>query len=117
MGLECKPLEKECIRIMTYEKYAYLIIFVFLFFSQDIIPQENEELVLLKVNHISSNAFYKETFTVNVPLQTHRGSKYSLPAQRKQTFHRFEFSVSIIVREKGNVANLPLCVRLISPKN
>jgi len=102
---------------MRVEKYIHLMIFFFLFSFQNIIPQEKEKLILPKVNHISSNAYYKGTFTEKRPYQNIRGSKYSSPAEISYTFHGFEYRVSIIVREKGNVPDLPLCVRLTSPKN
>ncbi|MFA6598788.1 MAG: hypothetical protein WCS69_13780 [Ignavibacteriaceae bacterium] len=102
---------------MRDEKYIHLIIFFFLFSFQNIIPQEEEKLTLPKVNHIASNAFYKGTFTVKAPYKFNHGSPKRPPAIIDYTFHGFEFRVSIILREKGNIPGLPLCVRLISPKN
>jgi len=105
------------LEIMFSKEYRYMIIFLVVIAVQNVLSQEGSELIFPKVNHISSNAFYKGTFTVKRPYQNIRGSEYISPAEMAYTFHGFEFRVSIIVRDKGNIPGLPLCVRLTSPRN
>ncbi len=91
---------------------SVIIIFTGLTFSQ-----ESEKIVFPKLNHISSNAFYKGTFVTKSNDKPIPGSNISLPVITYYKFHGFEFRVSIIVREKGNISTLPVCVKLISPQN
>jgi len=96
----------------------YCLIIGYLIFSCPTgYAQKVEESVFPKVSHISSNAFYKGTFTVKSPYNSDPRRPIRPPALVEYTFHGFEFRVSIIVREKGSIPNLPLCVRLISPNN
>jgi hypothetical protein len=45
------------------------------------------------------------------------GKPIRFPVVTTRKFHGFEFRVSIIVREKGNIHALPVCVKFISPNN
>ncbi|MDP3149124.1 MAG: hypothetical protein Q8N83_08340 [Ignavibacteria bacterium] len=98
-------------------RWLSLVITIFIIFIEVTFSQEDEKIVFPKVNHIASNAFYKGTFVTKSNHKSIPGSDISLPVITYHKFHGFEFRVSIIVREKGNISNLPVCVKLISPKN
>ena len=98
-------------------RWLSLVISISIIFIEITFSQDGEKIVFPKVNHISSNAFYKGTFTVKSPYKYNPGSLRRPPAIVDYTFHGFEFRVSIIIREKGNIPDLPVCVKLISPKN
>lgn len=98
-------------------RWLSLVITIFIIFIEVTFSQEDEKIVFPKVNHISSNAFYKGTFTEKSPYKTIPGKPIRFPVVTTRRFHGFEFRVSIIVREKGNIPSLPVCVKLISPKN
>ena len=98
-------------------RWLSLVITIFIIFIEVTFSQEDEKIVFPKVNHIASNAFYKGTFTEKSPNKTIPGKPISFPVVTTRRFHGFEFRVSIIVREKGNITGLPVCVKLISPKN
>lgn len=98
-------------------RWLSLVITISIIFIEVTFSQEDEKIVFPRVNHISSNAFYKGTFTVKSPYKSDPRSLRRPPAIVDYTFHGFEFRVSIIIREKGNIADLPVCVKLISPKN
>ena len=93
------------------------VITIAIIFIEVTFSQEDEKIVFPKVNHISSNAFYKGTFVTESNHKSIPGSDISLPVITYYKFHGFEFRVSIIIREKGNISDLPVCVRLISPRN
>jgi len=98
-------------------RWFSLVVLIFIILTELTFPQNSKKFVFPRVNHISSNAFYKGTFTVKSFDKSIPGSPKSLPVVTTYTFNGFEFRVSIIVREKGNIPELPLCVRLISPQN
>lgn len=94
-----------------------VIISIFLILTGPTFSQESEKIIFPKINHISSNAFYKGTFVTESNQKPIPGSNISLHVITHYKFHGYEFRVSIIIREKGNIPDLPVCVKLISPKN
>lgn len=94
-----------------------LIISIFIILAELTFSQESEKIIFPKVNHISSNAFYKGTFVTESSGGWISRGDILIPVVTDYTFHGFEFRVSIIIREKGNIPDLPVCVKLISPKN
>jgi len=98
-------------------RWLSLVITIFIIFIEVTFSQEDEKIVFPKVNHIASNAFYKGTFTEKSHHKKVPGKPIGFPVVTARRFHGFEFRVSIIVREKGNIPNLPVYVKLISPIN
>jgi len=99
------------------KRWFSLVISIFIILTELTFPQDSKKFVFPRVNHFSSNAFYKGTFTVKAPYKSDPESVKRPPAIVDYTFHGFEFRVSIIIRERGNIPDLPVCVRLISPQN
>lgn len=96
---------------------SLLVITISIILIEITFSQSGEKIIFPKVDHISSNAFYKGTFVTESSHKSIPGSKIGFPVITHHKFHGFEFRVSIIIREKGNIPGLPVCVKLISPKN
>lgn len=98
-------------------RYILLTILFSAISYNNLFPQEPAKFVFPKVSLVFHDARFIDTVKTIASSKNIPGSRYSLPVVTVSKFLVYKLSLSIIIRDKGNITQVPLTVKITSPQN